>query len=138
MSSRSANDIAKESHMPPHETPQRMARTEGDPAVISEPSLCGRPPADVALLAATALGYAYSPSTNDQLHTSRLMALAEPHPEALSRAETAVLSFEIGSGPARSRAAALLRRAARSFVADRSIEMATTGVPLTATMADQP
>jgi hypothetical protein len=72
-----------------------------------------RPSADVALLAATALGFAYAPTGNDETHAHRLVTLAHPHPGTLPRAQAAVLALEIGSAKARTRAAALLRSAAR-------------------------
>ncbi len=67
----------------------------------------------VALLAATALGFAYAPTGDDETHARRLVTLAGPHPDSLTRAQAAVLSFEVGCAQARTRAAALLRRATR-------------------------
>jgi hypothetical protein len=101
-----------------------------------------RPSADVALLAATALGFAYAPTGNDQTHARRLATLAGPHPDALSRAQAAVLALEIGSAPARTRAATLLRSAAR-LVADPHVAVLDTeaaalaDVPLTAAVEGQ-
>ena len=64
----------------------------------------------VALLAATALGFAYAPTADSEAHTRRLVALA-PDTESLTQAQTAVLTLEVGSAQARTQAAALLRRA---------------------------
>ena len=72
------------------------------------------PSPDVALLAATALGFAYLPADVDDTHTSRLASLARLDRASLSRAQDAVLTLRIGSAHARRRAAALLRDAARS------------------------
>ncbi|TVR34846.1 MAG: hypothetical protein EA388_08225, partial [Nitriliruptor sp.] len=47
----------------------------------------------VALLAATALGFAYAPTADNETHTHRLVALAGPDPESLTRAQTAVLTL---------------------------------------------
>jgi hypothetical protein len=80
------------------------------------PQRHGDPSGHVALLAATALGFAYAPTRDDETQACRLAALADPYPEALSRAQAAVLSLEIGCAQARTRAAALLRRAARLVV----------------------
>ncbi len=73
-------------------------------------------PGHVALLAATALGFAYAPTWDDETHARRLVTLAGPRPETLTRAQAAVLTLEVGTAQARTQAAALLRRASRSIV----------------------
>jgi hypothetical protein len=70
----------------------------------------------VALLAATALGFAYAPTGDDDTQARRLATLSDPHPETLTRAQAAVLTLEIGCTQARTQAAALLRRAAQHVV----------------------
>lgn len=70
----------------------------------------------VALLAATALGFAYAPTADAETHAGRLATLAGPHLESLMRAQTAVLTLQVGSARARTQAAALLRRACRDVV----------------------
>lgn len=70
----------------------------------------------VALLAATALGFAYAPTADTETHARRLATLAGPHLESLMRAQTAVLTLEVGSAQARTQAEALLRRASRNVV----------------------
>ena len=78
----------------------------------------------VALLAATALGFAYAPTADNETHVRRLATLAGPHHEPLTRAQTAVLTLEAGSMQARIHAAALLRRASRNVVGPRSAHLA--------------
>jgi hypothetical protein len=76
----------------------------------------GDPSGHVALLAATALGFAYAPTGDEETQARRLATLADAHLEVLSRAQAAVLTLEIGCAHARMRAAALLRQAARYVV----------------------
>jgi len=78
----------------------------------------------VALLAATALGFVYAPTGDNETQTRRLVALAGPIPESLARAQTAVLALEVGSAQARREAAALLRRATRNVVGPCSAVLA--------------
>jgi len=68
----------------------------------------------VALLAATALGFVYAPTADTEVHARRLVALAGPNPESLTRAQTAVLTLEVGCAQTRTQAAALLRQATRN------------------------
>jgi hypothetical protein len=100
-----------------------------------------RPSADVALLAATALGFAYASTASDEVHARRLATLADPDPESLFRAQTAVLALEIGTAQARTRAASLLRRAAGSVGGQRDAglrtEKAATGASMAATIEDR-
>jgi hypothetical protein len=98
--------------MPRHQAP----RDPGDD-VQPQPHRRNRPSADVALLAATALGFAYAPTGDDETQARRLLTLAGRHPNSLPRAQATVLALEIGSAQERTRAAGLLRRAAR-LVAD--------------------
>jgi hypothetical protein len=129
-----------ESPMPRHQVSAGTADSF-DPALpASDPGACpDHSSADIALLAATALGFAFSPFSDDEVQTNRLALLAEPHPELLTRAQATVLSFEIGSGAARTRAAELLRNAASSATArdrtDQPDDASTGTVHLLATMA---
>jgi hypothetical protein len=93
--------------------PQTARNTVEDLPATPHHHRRSRPSADVALLAATALGFAYAPTGNDETHARRLVTLAHPHPGSLPRAQAAVLALEIGSVQARTRAAALLGSAAR-------------------------
>jgi hypothetical protein len=124
--------------MPRHQAPRSAA---DDLLSTAHPDLRDGPSEDVALLAATALGFAYAPAENDQMHTRRLATLADPHPESLSRAQPAVLALEIGSAQVRTRAVALLRSAARSVAGPRAAEPSpgsgATGTPVASAMEDR-
>jgi hypothetical protein len=74
-----------------------------------------RPSSDIALLAATALGFAYGRTESDETLTRRLVTLADLHPESLSGAQAAVLTLGVGSAQARRRAGDLLHNAAQSI-----------------------
>lgn len=74
-----------------------------------------RPSAAIALLAATALGFAYGRTESDEMLTRRLVTLADLQHESLSGAQAAVLTLEVGSAQARTRAATLLGSAAHSI-----------------------
>lgn len=116
--------------------------TQGDLPANPHPHRRDSPSEDVALLAATALGFAYAPAGNDQMHARRLAALADSHLESLSRAQAAVLALEVGSAQVRARAAALLRTAAWSVAGPRGAVVPSptggaTGAPLAAAMEDR-
>ncbi len=76
-------------------------------------------PGRIALLAATALGLTYAPTGDNETHSRKLVTLTVPHPESgsLTRAQTGLLTPEVGSADARTDAAALLRRESRNVVA---------------------
>ena len=86
------------------------------PATTTQPRRHHTASGHVALLAATALGFAYAPTGDDDTQARRLASFADPHPETLTRAQAAVLTLEIGCAQARTQAAALLRRAAQHVV----------------------
>jgi hypothetical protein len=75
-----------------------------------------RPSPHVALLVATALGFAYTSSAPLETHIRALGALAEPTPEALEQAMTTVLEVEVATPQVRADAAELLHRAARRVI----------------------
>jgi hypothetical protein len=124
--------------MPRHQSPRG---SEDDLPTIPHEHRRDGPSEDVALLAATALGFAYAPTGNDQMHARRLATLADPHPESLARAQAAVLALAIGSAQIRRRAAALLRSAAGSVAvpngAEPSLEMGAIGAPLAPSAEDR-
>jgi hypothetical protein len=124
--------------MPRRQSPRGA---EDDLPTIPHQDLRDGPSEDVALLAATALGFAYGPTGNDQMHTRRLATLAAPHPESLARAQVAVLALEIGSAQVRRRAAALLRSAARDVAgphgSEPSPDEGVTGTLLVAAVEDR-
>lgn len=95
-----------------HDDPRAGARTPASVQTHQHRDASGH----VALLAATALGFAHASTADSDTHTRRLVALAGPHPECLTQAQTAVLALEVGSADARTDAAALLRRAIRDVV----------------------
>ncbi len=122
--------------------PPSSRATVDDLPATSHPTGDDRLSADVALLAATALGFAYGPPEDDETQASRLRMLADCHTESLSRAQAAVLTLEVGSAPARMRAAELLRNAAQRVddPCDAGLCAATvvaTAAPLTSTVEDR-
>jgi hypothetical protein len=95
-----------------HDVPRAVDGTPASPRVQPQRDASGH----VALLAATALGFAYSPTGDDETHASRLVTLAGARSESLRRAQAAVLKLDVGCAQARTQAAELLRRATRNVV----------------------
>jgi hypothetical protein len=102
--------------------PQAPRGAQDDLPVSPHTHRSDGPSEEVALLAATALGFAFAPTRNDQKHTRRLATLAGSCLESLSRAQDAVLALDIGSAQVRRRAATLLHSAAGSSAAPGVVE----------------
>jgi hypothetical protein len=116
--------------------PQAPRGAQSDLPAGPDPHRRDGPSEDVALLAATALGFAFAPTGNDQRNTRRLATLADCCPESLSRAQDAVLALDIGSVQVRRRAATLLQSAAGRVAgpggAEPSLGEGDDGAPLVA------
>ena len=106
---------------------------DDDRQAAGEPHGTDRSPTHIALLAATALGFAYGRADIDEAHAYRLAMLAAPDRGSLALAQDAVLTLKIGSGQARRQAARLLGEAARYVPSGRG-----SGLPSVTVVAADP